>query len=132
MKDGKIEEMGSYQELMAAGGEFAVLMRSYGGANHDDDDQSEATTEEAVEVGQDKTKDKLVIEEDSKTTEDKKNAKGRELIKSEDRATGALESSVFVSFAIAMGGWGFVALLCFCLLLTQVRKSASLNMDQWS
>ncbi|KAJ3410262.1 hypothetical protein HDV05_003988 [Chytridiales sp. JEL 0842] len=130
MKNGKISEMGSYSDLITARGEFCTLMQNYGGV---DDDEAASPSEE--EKKDEKASESLVVEDDKRgpVAVVKPGGPGQELMKAEDRATGALENSVFVSFAIAMGGVGFVGILVFCLLLTQVTRVANdLWLVKWS
>ncbi|KAJ3015528.1 UNVERIFIED_CONTAM: hypothetical protein HDU68_012690 [Siphonaria sp. JEL0065] len=119
MKDGCISEYGSYPELMAAGGEFSKLMVSYGGV---------VEGEETKESGDADSVKAETNKEGTKMTEKTGNSAGKELVAAEDRETGAVKSSVFLSFAIAMGGWGVVSLLFFLLVLAQSSRIAT---DLW-
>ncbi|KAJ3410257.1 Multidrug resistance-associated protein 1 [Chytridiales sp. JEL 0842] len=133
MKNGMIEEMGTYEELIAARGEFSTLMQNYGGVNDEEEKSLDSETEKAED---EKGEKGFVVEDDSKKVVGVKKSgggSGKGLMKAEDRATGALESSVFVAFAIAMGGVGSVGVLIFCLLLTQVTRVANdLWLVRWS
>ncbi|KAJ3030728.1 UNVERIFIED_CONTAM: hypothetical protein HDU68_007939 [Siphonaria sp. JEL0065] len=120
MKDGQIAEYGTYSELMASGGDFSDLMKSYGGVVEKKED--DATVQQEKKVAE-------------KTNEVKKNSNssGKELVAAEDRETGTVKTSVVISFAIAMGGWSVVAILLFLLALSQgARIGTDLWLVDWS
>ncbi|KAI9335777.1 P-loop containing nucleoside triphosphate hydrolase protein [Obelidium mucronatum] len=132
MKDGAISEYGTYAELMAADGEFSKLMVSYGGVTDDDNEKTSAAKEEEKDdkisalkplAATATTKEGAeIIKEKSGT------GTGKELVTAEDRETGAVKTSVFLSFAVAMGGWPVVTLLLFILVLAQSSRIAT---DLW-
>ncbi|KAI9331615.1 P-loop containing nucleoside triphosphate hydrolase protein [Obelidium mucronatum] len=121
MKDGRVSEQGTYAELMAANGSFSELMKSYGGIV-DDDDSDHSERAEAVEI--------VKVE---KPTVTNTNNGGKDLVTAEDRETGTVKASVFVSFTIAMGGWRIVAALILLLFLSQgARIATDLWLVDWS
>ena len=107
MKDGYIGEMGSYADLMNANGEFCQLMNSYGGTPGESENKSELADVVKPKIKSDYPQPSVVNEK-------------HELIKAENKMTGNINSKVFSSFVIAMGGYKFGILIVFCLLLTQV------------
>ncbi|KAI8853708.1 P-loop containing nucleoside triphosphate hydrolase protein [Chytridium lagenaria] len=127
MKDGAVAEYGTYADLMTAKhtnhmllGEFAKLMKSYGGITDEPevDEKSvvvESESEEEKEAGE--------IVKEKKT-----GAAGGQLMQAEERMTGQLSNSVIVTFAIALGGRGFILLLLSTLALTQLTRIAN---DLW-
>ncbi|KAJ3112059.1 hypothetical protein HDU96_004984 [Phlyctochytrium bullatum] len=125
MKDGQIAEMGSYQSLMKANGEFASLMRSYGGVGHDDEgDSKDDKSEDEKTTGVEELKEE---ERDVKEAGDESKQK-KALILEEERMIGTLKNSVFLTLAIAMGGGFFMLLLTLTLTLTQVTRLVN---DLW-
>ncbi|KAJ3186105.1 hypothetical protein HK101_009741 [Irineochytrium annulatum] len=117
MKDGRIEEIGSYATLMAKeAGVFAQLMRSYGGIAEGGNSEESADEVEVDAIVQKKTEE--VVDA----------VKGKQLMKAEERQVGTLEKKVFVTFSIAMGGILFLLLLLFTLTMTQVTRVGN---DLW-
>ncbi|KAI8918715.1 P-loop containing nucleoside triphosphate hydrolase protein [Entophlyctis helioformis] len=119
MKDGEVAEQGTYAELMTADGEFATLMRSYGGV-----DKVDETDEEAAQVDAPVSDETAVVKADGKG--EKKEA--RELMQTEDRATGAVKGGVWLAYFRAAGGMPFLAGLIFTIMLSQGSLTAN---DLW-
>ncbi|ORY49444.1 P-loop containing nucleoside triphosphate hydrolase protein [Rhizoclosmatium globosum] len=115
MKNGSIAEFGTYAELMESGGEFSKLMYSYGGVTENAEPEEEVA-------------EKVVKKEASAIAPTTNTSVGKELVAAEDRETGAVKTSVVVSFAVAMGGWPVVILLIFLLVLAQACRIAT---DLW-
>ncbi|KAJ3397885.1 Canalicular multispecific organic anion transporter 2, partial [Chytriomyces hyalinus] len=115
MKNGRISECGTYAELIASKGEFSALMTSYGGVaeepEHSDEEKPLSTEEKNGDID-------LA----------KKPNGPKELMTVEDRETGAVKSSVFITFAVAMGGWGVVFSILLLLVLAQLCRIAT---DLW-
>ncbi|KAL2915615.1 hypothetical protein HK105_204800 [Polyrhizophydium stewartii] len=124
MSDGEVSEQGTFSELMAADGEFATLMRNYGGV--EDTESDDATSSEggdaiektAVGAGSRGGNAKGVIAD-----ADKKDV--RELMQTEERATGKVDGKVWLSYFKAAGGGGFAVGLILILLFMQGSQSAS-------
>ena len=91
-------------------GVFANLMRNYGGVVQEEKGKDEVSVERVAIVEKPNT---AVI------SKDESNA-GKQLMRSEDKQTGGVSGSVFVAFAIAMGGAVFCSILLFTLVMTQV------------
>ncbi|KAJ3229676.1 Canalicular multispecific organic anion transporter 2 [Chytriomyces hyalinus] len=114
MKNGRISECGTYAELIASKGEFSALMTSYGGV---------------AEEAEDSDEEKIAIEDKNGDIDlAKKPNAPKELMTVEDRETGAVKSSVFITFAVAMGGWGVVFSILLLLVLAQLCRIAT---DLW-
>ncbi|KAJ3384086.1 Multidrug resistance-associated protein 1, partial [Entophlyctis sp. JEL0112] len=129
MKAGKISEYGSYAELMAAFGEFASLMQSYGGVptNSPEEDTAELPkeTEDKSSSGIESIRQKEQIVQND--------VGGKALVTAEDRETGKVKTPVLVSFAVAMGGTKVVVLLVVLLILSQsLRIATDLYLVSWS
>ncbi|KAJ3115025.1 hypothetical protein HK100_001489 [Physocladia obscura] len=125
MKNGEISEYGTYAELMAAEGEFSKLMHSYGGVT-----DTETESEDSVHEAAGKVID-IVVSEKFKRGNETSNIEqndGKKLVVAEDREIGSVKSSVFLSFAVAMGGFKSVGLLIFVLVLSQAFRIAT---DLW-
>ncbi|KAL2917874.1 hypothetical protein HK105_202747 [Polyrhizophydium stewartii] len=122
MSDGEIAEQGTFSELMAANGEFATLMRNYGGiGDSESDDASDADRKDESEI----------VEEvgDAKGPADVKEKKeARELMQTEDRATGTVDGQVWLSYSNAAGGIPFLFGLLLMILISQGASSAN---DVW-
>ncbi|KAI9142193.1 P-loop containing nucleoside triphosphate hydrolase protein [Paraphysoderma sedebokerense] len=116
LEDGNIIEQGSYQSLIESEGQFAQMMKEYGGAGHD--------------VGQSLTISKptsdLKAAEPEESTED--SSKPKQLMTAEERAVGAVALTVYWRYFKAMGGLLVVFMLLFVLLLTQVTRIGN---DLW-
>ncbi|OUM67328.1 hypothetical protein PIROE2DRAFT_34050, partial [Piromyces sp. E2] len=116
MKAGRIEEQGEYDELMKKGGEFARLMRTYGGI----DDSNDA---------KDKKKEKKANEAKKEKKEKKeKKDKGKALMTKEERATGSVDSKVYKDYLKAAGG---IFVGCLVLLVVIVIQLVKLGNDLW-
>jgi len=146
--NGSISEQGTYNELMEKNGEFARLMRSYGGIDEnksesendkelleeleqsseeekgEDDDVTISKDEEKDENENENEKNIKAIEKDEK--EDKSESKG--LMTAEERNTGSVKFSIYRFYVRAAGGLGCVFAVLFFLVLTQVAKIGN---DLW-
>ncbi|KAJ3109759.1 hypothetical protein HK100_003234, partial [Physocladia obscura] len=128
MKNGRISEYGIFSELMAANGEFAKLMHSYGGISETDEEET-ANSDTGV-----KAENNLGAEYPKASSQPNhvQNSSKR-LVVAEDRETGGVKSSVFVSFAVAMGGAKSISLLIFMLVLSQsLRVGTDLWLVYWT
>ncbi|KAI8612387.1 P-loop containing nucleoside triphosphate hydrolase protein, partial [Chytriomyces sp. MP71] len=119
MKDGHISEMGTYESLMKAKGDFFDLMSSYGGISVDDNDAAETATIKDVAIKQSKEAKPSIVNN---------NAGETRLIKAEDRSEGGMHKAVLLTFAIAMGGPIFLTIMLTVLLLAQ---GARVTNDFW-
>ncbi|KAJ3073805.1 Multidrug resistance-associated protein 1 [Podochytrium sp. JEL0797] len=116
MKDGQIAEFGTYKDLMRNKGAFYELMNSYGGI------PSNSEMDLAKE-------EKAVGKVDAVVVGGKSGHAGAmALMKAEERGEGVMKSSIFVSFGIAMGGFGFLGFMLSVLLLAQGARVAN---DLW-
>ncbi|KAI9339971.1 P-loop containing nucleoside triphosphate hydrolase protein [Obelidium mucronatum] len=108
MRDGEIVEQGAYQDLVAAGGEFANLIENYGSM-----DEKEEQVVESQE-----TKDKNIADEKvalDKMHSDMNAKNGRNIMQVEERDTGAVNVGIWKTYVDACGGWSF-AINTFILL----------------
>ncbi|KAL6591713.1 P-loop containing nucleoside triphosphate hydrolase protein [Neocallimastix sp. 'constans'] len=137
--NGCINEQGTYSELMGKNGEFARLMRSYGGIDENNngsesEEESELLESEQSGNGVKKEGDKVsILKETMDITEtlnqenqDKEKDKG--LMTAEERNTGSVKFSIYKFYVRAAGGLGCVIAVLFFLILTQVAK---LGNDLW-
>lgn len=125
MKDGAVSEQGTYQELMAKDGEFANMMKSYGGVVGNDGDISEEIVEDEKEAY-------AATSRITQSLESKKLEKKKALMSVEDRTVGNVSKAVWWIYASAAGGSKFVGGLIASLLFIQVcRLGTDLWLVQW-
>ncbi|KAI8900330.1 P-loop containing nucleoside triphosphate hydrolase protein [Globomyces pollinis-pini] len=119
MKNGKIAEQGSYDSLINDNGEFATLMKDYGGTDDiADDDDNILDRRSSVDS---LTRIKKGIEDKSEKTKNK-------LMENEDRAVGTVKKDVWLEYFNAAGGWTFLMLLVLVLIL---QEGARVGTDAW-
>ncbi|ORX67698.1 hypothetical protein BCR32DRAFT_297543 [Anaeromyces robustus] len=122
MKDGRIEEQGEYDELLKKNGEFARLMRTYGGIDE---------SKEAKEKAEAKKKEKKGEVKKAEKKDDKK--KGKALMTQEERATGSVDVKVYKDYLKAAGGIFCGALIIFVVIIIQLVKIGNdLWLVQWT
>ncbi|TPX31925.1 hypothetical protein SmJEL517_g04837 [Synchytrium microbalum] len=123
MKGGKVAERGTFQELMDANGEFSELMKSYGGVDDKEDDVEEvidASITAGNTAARKKSLDGALTRISDQVQKTAKAGAGNGLMVQEDKAVGAVSLKVYWAYAKAAGGWIFVALLVFIIILVQV------------
>ena len=91
LENGRVEEQGSYQDLMDSHGEFARLIKEFGGKEKDEEDDAEEATDQSKPVPQNRW---LVEEKEKSETKIRSGAgtgklEGR-LIRPEKRTTGSV------------------------------------------
>ncbi|OUM67296.1 hypothetical protein PIROE2DRAFT_40198 [Piromyces sp. E2] len=145
LENGEIREQGKYEELMNIDGEFARLMRNYGGIDENKKDENEeseiseleqsseeetkksddddATISKEIEDDDNQNKDK---DDDEKSKVEKGEQKG--LMTKEERNTGSVKFSIYKFYVRAAGGMGCVVAVLVFLILTQVAKIGN---DMW-
>ncbi|KAL5035647.1 hypothetical protein RTP6_003309 [Batrachochytrium dendrobatidis] len=121
MSNGEISEHGSYSDLMASNGEFSSLMGNYGGVDEDANDADLMVSEvDQIDIDGKKRNEDAVNSKrigDSLALAAKKDA--RELMQTEDRATGTVKGNVWMSYFYSAGGWMFLFGLVIMLVLVQ-------------
>ncbi|KNE55572.1 hypothetical protein AMAG_01463 [Allomyces macrogynus ATCC 38327] len=154
LKDGKIVEQGTFDDLMAADGAFAEQMRNFGGltsssGSDESSDEEESTTEansvahlvakKVVDVTDDdahegdSSGDSVVRLSRNGTTKSKPAKTAGKLMQAEERSTGSVEWEVYKSYMRAMGGVGGVSLILGVLILSQVfRVGNDLWLSAWT
>jgi ABC-type multidrug transport system fused ATPase/permease subunit len=136
---GKIEEQGSYEELMANGPLFKQLMENAGSiedAVSEDEDEAHSSAAGANNVAGVKDSPSLKrrssSKKDPKQSEKEKAAKSV-LIKTEERETGIISYKVLARYMAAMGGAGVVGVLFLCYIMTEaLRLSTSGWLTIWT
>ncbi|KAJ3010103.1 hypothetical protein HKX48_007579 [Thoreauomyces humboldtii] len=133
MKNGEIVESGRYQDLMNAhNGSFASLMASYGGIEETEDDDaiargaSDAISISASEQAQDDLDEETVLARIEKGITQTKTA--RQLMSTEEKATGSVGMGVWLAYMNAAGGKGFLISLVTLILIVQ---AARVGTDFW-
>jgi ATP-binding cassette, subfamily C (CFTR/MRP), member 1 len=120
MRQGKIVEQGTYDELVSHGGAFARLIEEYGG-------KEEETKEEQEEVEED------VIEEIEEKKKKKHESKPQALMQIEERAVGSVAWSVYAEYAKAGGGlWVIPAIIFTVMCCNGVNIATSLWLSYWT
>jgi len=152
MKNGRIEEQGKYDELMSREGEFARLMHTFGGIDDSEEDEksSDKTVEEEEEEEEKEQKKETETETEIETELEKeekiknenennadtsnkqskivKKEKGKALMTQEERATGSIDSKVYMGYLKAAGGFFCGFMIIFIIVSIQVAK---LGTDLW-
>jgi len=144
LKDGKISEKGTYQQLMKNQAGFFTLMKSYGGeknnevdkdANKDENSDEKKPEAQESDLSGD-TKEESTKQYESKPgalnpqtkNEETKKAHDGKLTSQEHIETGALSySTIKYMFVTAMGSWWVPLLLIFISVIAQ----GSLNLFEW-
>ncbi|KAJ3033620.1 hypothetical protein HDV00_006018 [Rhizophlyctis rosea] len=141
MREGEVAEQGTYADLMAKDGEFATLMKGYGGV--ESEGESTDTEVEGVEVADTSAEIKVVevVGTDAAAAASATKAAGiatpvnpvargpgKALMQTEDRATGAVKASVWLSYTKAGGGSTFIVGLLLTALVLQCFKVGT---DYW-
>ena len=132
MKNGRIAEEGSYQELMAKNGDFCALMAQYGGVENSKGEEVDDIIEEKKrahldQIKMDSTGEKREIydqepsEKEDETEEDETLVGPQKLMTEEERESGAVKSNVYNGYLKA-SGWYYWALVFSLFLLQQVAN----------
>ncbi|TPX30450.1 hypothetical protein SmJEL517_g06008 [Synchytrium microbalum] len=141
MKKGRIAERGSFSMLMEANGEFADMMRSYGGVEDELPDPSMDVSDMSKHlIAKDYTKiaeetqkqlhlgERYAFERISKQIKLNTQNSPLALMSVEDRAVGSVSGAVYWSYAKAAGGVPFLVTLSIIVLVTQI---ASVGNNFW-
>ena len=99
MHDGKIIEKGNYNELVASNGEFTKLISEYGGIGQETTTETKETIEKPIE----------------KKVEDVK-----VLMQTEEKAVGAVKSTVWLTYLRVCGGFSAAMSVTLMLILNNI------------
>ncbi|KAF9417724.1 hypothetical protein BGZ94_009882 [Podila epigama] len=149
MKNGRIAEQGTYQELLAKKSDFYTLMKTYGGHDHNNDDVdrptlglrrrsratqvikskdsssgADDTIAEATESDEEET---MQLESEETSLQESKNENPGSQMSEEERSSGAVSSHVYKSY-FSLGGhsyWTMVILLVFA------QQAVGVGMNIW-
>lgn len=133
---GYIKEMGSYNDLVGKGLDFAQLVKKHGGDSHSSDDSSDNNS--AAPKKDEKTEQKgptVLVKSGTKAQLNKAvTVKGKHgLVTEEERNTGAVDAKVYVSYFAAAASPGLVAFMIFCNILLQANGFiSSFWISYWS
>ncbi|WFD44005.1 hypothetical protein MPSI1_002670 [Malassezia psittaci] len=123
MDDGRIDEVGTYQELMAKQGSFAATMHNFGMLK---------------DVGEDEDADELAAEaEDSDRPppklkkEDLSKSDGENTMELEERNTGSVDGYVYKAYMAAGQGWWTVPLATAAAVCMQGATTLSTYYINW-
>ncbi|KAI8822865.1 uncharacterized protein EV422DRAFT_612663 [Fimicolochytrium jonesii] len=127
MKNGEIAEMGTYQELMAVeSGEFASLMKRYGGI---EEGIGAGDGVETISVGA-----QALLDENDEAAMQRlgksivQNKAARQLMTTEEKASGSVDWTVWLAYARAAGGQIFVLYLLLLMVFVQISRVGT---DLW-
>ena len=127
LKDGRISEQGSYDELIEAKGEFSEILNTYINEENKSKEESleQSMGDKKLEESLKKSlrKDSLVKKEDKD--------KGR-LVQEEKQEEGSVKMAVYKDFLAAMGGWFIFFVLITFTLSSAFSIATSLWLTAWS
>ncbi|GLB40166.1 putative ABC protein [Lyophyllum shimeji] len=112
LDDGRIAEHGTYEQLLARGGEFARLDREFGG------DESQTLEGETSPASEDTTNEVMITSMKAKNSNTSNRSAGKLIVK-ERRTTGSVSWNVYWTFLVAGRGYVTVPLLLLAILLMQ-------------
>ncbi|KAF8972123.1 hypothetical protein BDZ97DRAFT_1913365 [Flammula alnicola] len=113
LRDGRVAEQGTFQELIEANGEFARLDKEFGGS---DSEQTQASNETAIV--QEDLKAKLASESRRQAAAGTGKLEGKLIVK-EHRSTGSISGKVYKAYFLAGRGFITAPLLVFSILMLQ-------------
>ncbi|KAJ8331738.1 hypothetical protein QVD99_001987 [Batrachochytrium dendrobatidis] len=127
MSNGEIKEQGTYSKLMENDGEFSLLMKNYGGV---DDVEDHSIPNDATDGVQSISEsEKPAIDSDCESNiNDTDDKDARQLMQSEDRATGTVDGKVWMTYFRSAGGIPFIIGLVCTVVLAQGAITGS---DVW-
>jgi len=120
---GRVVAVGSFRELIdngAAEAYLGTLTIAEEGMEDEDDEQTLVGAETTVKA--------VVKQTEFQHGNEKRGNIGSQIVKEEERATGAVSSRVYMNYVIAMGGFGYV-LLAF--MIASVERVLMLLTDYW-
>ncbi|CAG8439704.1 11549_t:CDS:10 [Acaulospora morrowiae] len=104
MDEGKISGQGTYEQLMKENERFSKLIKEFG-----EDERNEES--------------KMILDLNAESTKTKVNLSGflptKELMQQEERVTGAVENSVYLTYIRSAGGIILIPILLFLLIMMQ-------------
>ena len=119
MKDGKISESGSYQELMEQKGAFADFLLEYLEEEMEDEDGDSKSCKKVRSLS-------IVDGKKPKTP-----TSGGRLVQAEKEETGGVRFKVYKGYFVAMGLWSAFAVFLFMTLSSAVNIYSSLWLSYW-
>jgi len=120
LKEGKITEIGTFEELMSNQGEFSVLMETFEGK---EEQEQEEETKEAPE-----DQEASAQEETGKGKREAVNKAKSQIISKEGKSEGSVKWRVFKTYLVeGTGGWKIPIFLVFIAVLAQGAS----NVYEW-
>ncbi|PPQ77123.1 hypothetical protein CVT25_010817 [Psilocybe cyanescens] len=117
LRDGRIAEKGTYEELIQANGEFARLDKEFGGSDSEQ-------TQETQEVEENKDEIKLQLASPSRRGAGTGKLEGKLIVK-EHRSTGSISKAVYKAWFKAGRGWFTAPLLVLSVIMMQGSQLTS-------
>ncbi|EPQ29164.1 uncharacterized protein PFL1_03451 [Pseudozyma flocculosa PF-1] len=126
LEDGRIAEMGSYQQLSTAHGPFHRLIEEFGGEQEKDDEEKKADEGEAVEGTAEDIQDAKVKKRSGLSKG--KNDKSGTLMEAEERNTGSISGHVYYSYLKFGNG---VVMVPICVLSLVAMQATNILNSYW-
>ncbi|KAL1918432.1 uncharacterized protein VTP21DRAFT_3092 [Calcarisporiella thermophila] len=135
MDDGEVREEGTYADLMKADGEFALLMKNYGGVE-DEDEEAEKEAKESEQAAQLEATEEAAVEvaaiKDGDTKKEVAIQKAARLMTEEERFTGNVDKRVYIAYMKSAGAYT-LSLVFVSLILSQASNiMTSVWLSFWS
>ncbi|KAL7751754.1 hypothetical protein RI367_002753 [Sorochytrium milnesiophthora] len=135
MDEGRIDEMGTFDECMKRDGNFAEMMRSYGGNLDDraDDSASQSHAGSSTASPSKQSSSSAAPSERTEVAAEGEKKRPTALMTREERATGAVTRHVYAQYVKYCGGWTTVAFMMVLVVLGQgVRVANNLWLAWWT
>lgn len=122
----------SSSEDAAALAELAIIAQTHGKAVFDDSAASISSSDMEGNIPLKQDEDQQMVDLDLAEKEEKKEDSGKLMI-AEERATGSVSSSIYITYAKAIGGYGLTTIiLLFFILESGTKISSDYWLNVWS
>ncbi|KAN0060307.1 hypothetical protein ACQY0O_007636 [Thecaphora frezii] len=126
LQDGRIAEMGNYQQLSTGNGPFQKLVEEFGG-EHEKDEEKKAAEEEALDGDSGSAAADTKAKKRSALTKGKDDKSGA-LMEAEERNTGSVAGRVYLSYLKFGNG---IIMVPICLLSVTLMQAANILNSYW-
>ncbi|KAF9436584.1 hypothetical protein BGZ76_003536 [Entomortierella beljakovae] len=147
LNHGRISEQGTFQDLMAdTKGHFHSLMKQYGGAHHEQDEEGEPVHKHRIVLKRNKSSGKVqladsaaesddeatILSEESDKEEEVRPIVPQSQMAEEERAFGAISSLVYLNYIELGGYWRWATILILALLQQFIGVWMSVWLSYWT